>query len=151
MRSTGRPARRIPGWIYILVPFVNLTRNEWVQMLRQACRVALARGHFPVAPYLYWCTMLTNEELDRRYPKLAYKQFKRTDRIWVFLPDGKQIADLDTFSFNLLAENQRLDNRRPVYRLEVKSGELHPQSFTREDIDCLVRSNLSVGLLEQFV
>jgi len=151
--GNGRPHRRVPGWTYILVPTIGLVQREVVNYLRQASRAALMHEVkpplMPVAPLLYLGFVLTEGELDQLYGNLSDLLLARTDRIWVLFPNGE--SDIDAKTYAVLDGNQRCGNRRPVYKLDTLGGDTVPVPMSREDVDSVLRANLSVGISGQFL
>ena len=107
-----------------------------------------------MSPLLYFITFLSQGELQMELRKLAWQWLRRCDRIWLHFPSGDDPDELDGTSYDMLRENQRLKDRRPVYLLHPTGDDkivFVPVPVRRDYIDELLAVNLTAGLARRCI
>lgn len=160
------PHRRIPRSVLVLVPNSGDDRETGMTAIA-LCRSVYKQGMVPLSPLLYCAPFMTPEELIRELqweklvadqgliPSIAQWWYKRSTRIWIAFPSrteeelrsaGGVCQDLDRYSFNALRDNEKCVDRRPVFLILWTSTNFKLERLTRDDVQALLRANLSLGL-----
>lgn len=147
--------KRITKMTFVLVPEPSSSNTKDVVRAAQcACRVAHLLGYTPMSPLLYFLTFMSQGELTMELKGLSQQWLRRCDRIWLQFPNDQEVDDLDGLAFDMLDENQRLEQRRPVYLLhpsgDDKIGYI-PVAMTRAEVRELLNVNLTVGLARRCI
>ena len=138
--------KRIAKMTYVLVPQQDTARlQEVVHTARRTCRVAHTLGLKPMSPLLYFLTFLAPGEFSMEMRRLFYQWLIRADRIWLQFHDPN-VEVLDPLSYDILADNQRSRERRPVYQIHQAGDDFHPIPMTYSEVDEILKINLTAGL-----
>ena len=132
-----------PRLVYVLVPEEGASERQVLLAGARACRVALQHDLLPICPQLYYASLLTPEEKSIRLPREARSWFRSCSSIWLVFPLEEE--DLDRLAYNLLRENERCRERRPVYQLAVMGDAVVPVVMARQEVRSVLQCNLSVG------
>lgn len=137
--------KRARHFVFVLVPEASVLEVQAAKAASAVCRVAMLMHDLtPVCPMLYYAQFMTPEERSTKLPKLARKWLRRCSKIWLQFASNEE--DLDTFSFDVLQENEKSSVRLPVYQLERVDDAIFPVPMQRDEIKRLLGLNLSVGL-----
>ena len=146
--------KRIAGQVFVLVPDTGDVR-AMVYAAKKACRVAYQLNFEPMAPLLYFLTFLSSGEYNMDVKRLAFKWLRRSDRIWLEFPEGINSDQMiDSLTYDILDENQRLSECRSVYMLQATGDEklgFLPMPLPRQDIRELLLMNLTSGLISNCI
>lgn len=138
--------------VFVLVPDCTDERVA-VRAAQLACRVAHQMGYMPFSPLLYFITFMSKGELGMELKQLSNRWVRRCDRIWLQFPHDDR-EDLDGVTYDMLDDNQRMDDRRPVYLLQPSGDDkigYVPVALTRDEVKEILMQNLTAGLARKCI